>query len=63
MTAGEVALVVAVLALYGALALVLFAANHYGRTLSAWYHRRPVDLDALDGCGRVDCNADHGCRS
>lgn len=48
MSAGEIALVALVLALYGALALVLFAANHYGRTLHAWYHRRPVDLDELD---------------
>jgi hypothetical protein len=54
MSAGEVVLAAAVLALYAALALVLFAANHHGRTVRSWYHRPPVDLDQADGVTRPE---------
>jgi hypothetical protein len=53
-SAGEWVLVLFVLTLYGALALVLFAANHHGRSLRAWYRREPVDLDRADGVTRPE---------
>jgi hypothetical protein len=59
-SAGEWLLVAFVVALYGALALALFAANHYRNNRSrrfwgrvrAWYARPGIDLDQLDGLRR-----------